>query len=489
MSDFTKAVAVAKSYTDKHSGGLPDAPIDGQLYGRENGEWVVIEGFVPKHNITVSMIGSLGNIPVGNTVMVYMETPTGELLYTSFIYEEETTISAPELLSYKITGTTDIQGFVNPNVETGTLTEDVEIEIEYKEFGDIQTWADVQELTRYGVLGNYMEIGDEMTFTKDGQEITAVLMHIMDANKVGSIKIKDPTLTHGAIFQTKDCITSMQFDNSEALYGVDTEDDILTAGTYNFTVSATSSKWYAGTYQFTLTQDLVIGNQLKISGNNGTELTSLNMDVYANDHDNTKVESVPISSGSEGESIGSIPALNHPDRMAYGNNRWKLSALRQWLNSNAVAGQVWHRTHPADRAPSWYSNTKGFMNGIDEDFLDCVAEVEIDTYRNTVTDGGGLDTTDETFFLIGNNEAYCPTEGADNGVAFDYYKEGSQYDAPSGSADPIRIKKWNGSASWWWWRSPYVGHARNVRDAYDTGERDHGPANTTYGVAPAFVIA
>lgn len=39
------------------------------------------------------------------------------------------------------------------------------------------------------------------------------------------------------------------------------------------------------------------------------------------------------------------------DRRNYGNNRWTLSNVRQWLNSQAAAGKWYSAQHGADAAP------------------------------------------------------------------------------------------------------------------------------------------
>lgn len=164
--------------------------------------------------------------------------------------------------------------------------------------------------------------------------------------------------------------------------------------------------------------------------------------------------------------------------------------MRQHLNSDASAGSVWSPQTKWDRPPGWRASAKGFLNGLDSDLKKYIAEMQIDTYRNTVCDGGGLDTTEDKIFLAGRNECYFPQEGSDNGVAWAFYKNGSSYTSPSNNADPIRIKKnQSGSAYYWWLRSPYVGDASYVRIVITTGAYGNVSAYGSYGVAPAFVIA
>ena len=116
--------------------------------------------------------------------------------------------------------------------------------------------------------------------------------------------------------------------------------------------------------------------------------------------------------------------------------------------------------------------------------------MEVNTYRNTVCDGGGIDTTTDKIFLAGRNECYSPQEGDDDGVAWEFYKVGSQYSGPSNGADPIRIKtNQSGSPYYWWLRSPNVDSGYVVRFVYPAGDISGYYANYSVGVAPAFVIA
>jgi hypothetical protein len=356
--------------------------------------------------------------------------------------------------------------------------------------GGISSWEDLQVIAKSGVARDFLELGQVFTFKRDNVDIPCFVVDFIDNNKKGSIKIKSNNLQHGIIFQTIDNIYSLQFDSAEAFHVV--EDALIPAGTtLHFTIPTTYSSWASGDYQFTLANDAPIGTQFCFSGNAGTVLTSLKVNVYASSESTTLVEQCDITSGNAGTSLGALNGTdnNHPQRISYGNNRWLLSAIRQQLNSDEVAGSVWLPQHKWDRPPSWKDSTKGFMNGLETSFTNYVADVEIDTYRNTVCDGGGLDTTEDKFFLAGRNELFMPQEGADNGVPFELYKQESISPTAHTGADAIRIKKTNGSAAYWWMRSPSVGYATSVRGVGPTGERSGSDAGDSCGVAPAFVIA
>ena len=361
--------------------------------------------------------------------------------------------------------------------------------------GGISSWENLQVLAKSGVARDYLELGQVFTFKRDSVDIPCFVVDFIDNNKKGSIKIKSNNLQHGIIFHTIDNIYSLQFDEREAFYHAA---DGLSAGNYRFKLGEHS--WVSAdvgkTFYFHLDNAVPAGGQLVWKQSYNTTLEGASIDVFDSGNDFTANETVTMSTTeiAGATDLGTINNafngnFNSCQRALLGNNRWKESAIRQHLNSDAVAGSVWAPQNHWDRPPSWKDSTEGFMNGLETSFTNYVADVEIDTYRNTVCDGGGLDTTDDKFFLAGRNELFFPQEGADNGVAFELYKQESISSIAHVGADPIRVKKTSGSADFWWPRSPNVGYAYSVRTVSPTGENHGHNAHNSIGVAPAFVIA
>lgn len=361
--------------------------------------------------------------------------------------------------------------------------------------GGISSWENLQVLAKSGVARDYLELGQVFTFKRDSVDIPCFVVGFIDNNKNGSIKIKSNNLQHGIIFHTIDNIYSLQFDEREAFYHAA---DGLSAGNYRFKLGEHS--WVSAdvgkTFYFHLDNAVPAGGQLVWKQAYNATLEGASIDVFDSGNDFTANETVTMSTTeiAGATDLGTINNafngnFNSCQRALLGNNRWKESAIRQHLNSDAVAGSVWAPQNHWDRPPSWKDSTEGFMNGLETSFTNYVADVEIDTYRNTVCDGGGLDTTDDKFFLAGRNELFFPQEGADNGVAFELYKQESISSIAHVGADPIRVKKTSGSAAYWWLRSPIVGLAHLVRVVSPTGENLTDYAYSSYGVAPAFVIA
>lgn len=361
--------------------------------------------------------------------------------------------------------------------------------------GGISSWEDLQVLAKSGVARDYLELGQVFTFKRDSVDIPCFVVDFIDNNKNGSIKIKSNNLQHGIIFHTIDNIYSLQFDEREAFYHAA---DGLSAGNYRFKLGEHS--WVSAdvgkTFYFHLDNAVPAGGQLVWTQSYATTLEGASIDVFDSGNDSTANETVSMSSTeiAGATDLGTINNtfngnFNSCQRALLGNNRWKESAMRQHLNSDAAASSVWTPQNRWDRPPSWKDSTKGFMNGLETSFTNYVADVEIDTYRNTVCDGGGLDTTEDKFFLAGRNELFFTQEGADNGVPFELYKQESISSIAHVGADPIRVKKTSGSATYWWTRSPHVGGAGSVRYVFPAGEYGSYFADNSYGVAPAFVIA
>ena len=97
----------------------------------------------------------------------------------------------------------------------------------------------------------------------------------------------------------------------------------------------------------------------------------------------------------------------------YGWNRYSMSAIRQWLNSDKAAGEWWTAQHEYDAAPSQASTINGFMRGLSSDFLAMLKPVKVETcrnYRDPDTAQTSItyeyDTTYDTFYLPSKEEEY-----------------------------------------------------------------------------------
>ena len=292
--------------------------------------------------------------------------------------------------------------------------------------------------------------------------------------------------------------TLLACDSPEAAFYID--EDIypngLVAGTYNFTWNYATGSMVNGTYQFTLTEDVPVGGQIVIDTNaSSTALTSCKIRTYATLGSTTTIESdIVIASGSEGTSLGTITStgvtssINCAQRIMSGSNNWKLSGIRQWLNTDSAANAWWEAKNVFDRPTN--ADKAGFLRNMDAAFLDIIGEVT-KTTQKSVSDGYGLETTTEKFFLLSRPEVYAGTErsqdGAD-GVPYSYYKDYSDLSEAGSGADSNRIKYRGSSAHHWWLRTPYSGNGATVHFVIPSGALNGTGASGSYGVAPACVI-
>ncbi len=285
-----------------------------------------------------------------------------------------------------------------------------------------------------------------------------------------------------------------QYDATEAFYYAEQE---LAAGTYNITIA--NQAWYTAdngkTFQFELTKALPVGGQLVFAMTYNATLEGKSVKSYANKTTTTALETVTLTEGSEGTSLGttngSSPNVNHMHRAIFGSNNYAQSAVRQWLNSAAAAGSVWTPTNVFDRPASWATSYNGFMHGLPADFLAVVQPAVLACRTNSLFEVESLDGTAfainqlyslkaDKFFLLSRPEIFGDWDSAS-------YKDGTQLEYYNGLTATERIKRdAAGTARGAWLRSPLPSYARIV---ISSGGMSTNSAYYGYGVAPACIIA
>ena len=157
--------------------------------------------------------------------------------------------------------------------------------------------------------------------------------------------------------------------------------------------------------------------------------------------------------------------------------------MRQFLNSASPAGSVWTPQTKFDRPPSWASNTAGFMNGLDDDFIAAVCETTVPCGSNNVYEApdstvtkGGIYSVNDKFFLLSNREIGFTSDIDDGSTLLPFY---------DGATNADRIKyNASGVAAGWWERTPYSGNAGGVRRVGTDGTLNGNSAYNAYGLAP-----
>lgn len=172
------------------------------------------------------------------------------------------------------------------------------------------------------------------------------------------------------------------------------------------------------------------------------------------------------------------------NRRSYGNNRYSLSNIDKWLNSDAAAGRWWAATHSADAAPTnanvWsnyneYDAQAGFLNGFSANMKAALLNTTITVAKNTVTDGGGSETITRKLFLASTTEVGLANENsvAEGSKLAIFSDNNSRLAYPTAEAVSNSEYKTSGLAvgsPWWWYlRTPYASDSYSVRYVYTDG--------------------
>lgn len=185
------------------------------------------------------------------------------------------------------------------------------------------------------------------------------------------------------------------------------------------------------------------------------------------------------------------------DRQSYGNNRYSLANLRQWMNKS---GANWFAAqHSYDRAPSssyvWnnvnpYATEAGFLTGFSAQFIAALMDTTL-TVAKPSADGGGSETVTDKFFLASKQEVGL---GAENSIAEGALLALFTSDNSSRlcycTAQAISNSNYSSNpttaASWYWLlRSPHAPYSYHVRYVNSDGSESNGSAFNGYqGLRP-----
>ena len=305
----------------------------------------------------------------------------------------------------------------------------------------------------------------------------------------GMVELQDGTTVPGMFIQMHLCSSyGVQFSCPQAFYHCD---EALPAGTYYFTVNAAYDTIAASSIlEFTLTQAVPAGGRIKMT--TGKAVTTWSADGTTI-IESTTAEVVSSSSGTNLGTTGSN-GLNSTARMRYGSNRWKTSAIRQYLNK---AGTGWFTSQENfDVRPDQYEKN-GFMSGFNDDFLAAIKPIKVTTALNTV-DGyaDSSEDTFDTFFLPSLQQMYVSPQLADvEGAYFEYWKARLARTSYAGTGssnvyDAFKIPAINAnSAQYVRLRSAYRGYATSAWLVISSGYVIYyGNAYGAYRFSPVCVI-
>lgn len=198
------------------------------------------------------------------------------------------------------------------------------------------------------------------------------------------------------------------------------------------------------------------------------------------------------------------PRNSNSDRQKYGNNRYSVSNLDQWLNKNAAANAWYIAAHTTDQSPNsstvvsantQYANRPGFLNGFTTDEINAILSTTIRVVKPSV-DGGSYEDIQRKVFLPSATEVGLSNENnIVEGSAWGYYTSNSArvgyVTQQCFSNTPSSSKPSSKTAAWYWWlRTPYYSSANGARLVVKDGSLNFSYAFIGYfGVRPALNLS
>lgn len=363
---------------------------------------------------------------------------------------------------------------------------------------NISTWGQLSGLSRNGYAQKIFDFGDQIlekwtdTAANKEYDFPWQITHFED------VELEDGETIHGTFLEAHYATPfGVQFSNRAFLRCPDG----LKAGTYNVTLGA---KWgdkdaqKDTTWQFTLTKAVPAGGSVAGFAQM-PDLVSSNWKATSYAADGiTTIETVPITSGSGGTSLGTMQYatrngnLNSMQESAYGWNRWKFSAARQWLNSTQPKGKWWTKQDDWDIAPSQLAQKDGFLCGMPAEMLAVLKTVKVTTLANTVNDGGVIDITYDKVFLASVSQMNV-NMSKEEGTVHEYWQRRTKSKTP---IEPwkqypfmIRYSAANHtSPQFVFSRSAYRSYANHVMNVSTSGYVISTGAWNSYTYAPLVVI-
>ena len=190
------------------------------------------------------------------------------------------------------------------------------------------------------------------------------------------------------------------------------------------------------------------------------------------------------------------------NRKKYGNNNWKLSNIRQWLNSDAAAGTWYSAQHSADAPPTnantancgtGYDTRPGFLYHFTAAQKSAMMNFDL-TLKIPTVDGGGSHVVSQKVFLPTMTQVgFGANEGVTEGTVFGKY-------SGSTTADRIKILHPNATANtgdmlatttaWHWWLSSHLSvSSSHVKEINQAGEQEFTQAGDgSLGLAPCICL-
>ena len=340
------------------------------------------------------------------------------------------------------------------------------------------TWTQIVNDIQAGDFSRYA-VGDILTCTYKGEDGTLYdnPLRIVDIREE---ELEDGDTRKGMWLQQKYATAdAVQFSHPRALFYFE---EGLTAGTYNFTLSAKFSNSYPKNtvLSFTIENDVPEGSKLAFST---TNLATAKVLIYAEDGKTLLEEGSILTKETAGTSLGNVAILtrsgntNNLYEALYGNNLFEFSAARQWLNSDKPAGEWWEAKDNFDIAPDNLNDIDGYLSKLPKSLVAALRPISTVTVGNTAVYSNDEAETFDLVTLPSKEQMYMVKQSNNEGTAFSYWQEMNGTDTPyqdvdynpyTGSNEPIYDELKIGSIdkpetpSSIWLRSANVGYPNHV---------------------------
>lgn len=199
------------------------------------------------------------------------------------------------------------------------------------------------------------------------------------------------------------------------------------------------------------------------------------------------------------------PSNSNSDRQKYGNNRYSVSNLDQWLNKDAAGGAWYSAAHSADHSPdttagtggygTQYAARPGFLNGFTDDEKAAILSTTIRVVKPSI-DGGSYEDVVRKVFLPSTTEVGLSNENSiAEGAAWGYYTSNTArigyVTQQCFSNTPSSSKPSSKTTAWYWWlRTSRYSGANSARGVNSAGSLyNYNAYNGSNGVRPALNLS
>ena len=195
------------------------------------------------------------------------------------------------------------------------------------------------------------------------------------------------------------------------------------------------------------------------------------------------------------------------NRKTMGNNNWKVSNIRQWLNSDAAAGTWYSAQHSADAPPTDANGYSSYPTGYDTrpGFLYHFTAAQKSAMLNfdltlalPPVDGGGSHVVSQKVFLPTMTQVGLgANEGVTEGTVFSKYN-GVENAGRIKTAHPNVVayskytstsKKYVANVAWYWWLSSASTNSHRAQIVLTSGGlRDNFVYSGSIALAPCICL-